>query len=1400
MKKVLGLDLGTTSIGWAYILESDDPGQSSIVDLGVRIIPLTTDEQTNFEKGKPVSINADRTLKRGARRNLQRFKLRRKALHNILLEQGFITPDTVLAEDGKQSTHSIYMLRAAAAEHEISKEELARVLMMLNKKRGYKSSRKARNEEEGQIIDGMSIAKKLYEENLTPGQLCLQLLKDKKRNLPDFYRSDLNQELDRVWAFQQKYHPDILTEEFKKEIRGKGQRATAASFWGKYKFNTAENKGSRDERKLRAYEWRSAALETPLDREVVAFVISEINGNIQNSSGYLGEISDRSKELFFNRETVGQYLYRKLSQSQHFKTKGQVFYRQDYLDEFERIWATQSKYHAELTPSLKEEIRDIIIFYQRKPKSQRNLISLCEFEKRIVTKIVDGKEKVIETGSRVIPKSSPLFQEFKIWQNLHHLRAKNKKTKEELPLDQDAKNLLFDELNVKGNLSKQTALSLLGLKPSDWDINFTSLEGNRTNQLLYQTYLQIIEAEGYDLGELLKLKSEDWSLSEIEVPGQEIKTIIKDIFHHLGINTNILQFDAELEGKAFEKQSSYQLWHLLYSYEGDNSTTGNEKLLELLQRKFGFKKEHAQALAKLSLAADYGSLSAKAIRKIYPFLKENAYDYACTLAGYNHSSSLTKEQIENRTLKDKLDLLPKNSLRNPVVEKILNQMVNLVNAITEDPLMGKPDEIRIELARELKKNAKERQEMTAGILENQKENERIRKKLINELGVPNPSRNDITRYKLYQELKPNGYKSLYSNTYIPEDELFSPKFDIEHIIPKSLLFDDSLSNKTICPRQENLEKGDWTAIEFVEKKFGADGLKEYINRIEMMAGNKDGGFTKAKCKKLLMRSSEIGDGFIDRDLRNTQYIAKRARNMLLEICRVVIPTTGQITDRLREDWGLTNLMQELNMEKYRKQGLTKMVPKKDGGEKEEIIDWTKRNDHRHHAMDALTVAFTKHNHIQYLNHLNARRDEKNEFYWAIIGIEKKETEIQTDKEGKRRRKFKLPMENFRVEALKHLESILVSYKAKNKVVTKNVNRIKTKNGEKKKTQLTPRGQLHKETVYGKIKLPIVLEERISAKFNEEIIGKVTSPPLREVLLRRLKEFGGDPKKAFAGKNSLDKNPIYLDEDKTIPLPEKVKLITWEEDYTIRKDITPDLKIEKVIDGRIRNLLEKRLESFNGDAKAAFSNLDRNPIWLNEQKGITVKRVTISGVKNAESLHYKRDHKGNVLKDKHGNILPSDYVSTGNNHHVAVYLDEKGEMQDIVVSFMEAVERARQGLPVVSKQLKDNPDWKFIFSMKQNECFVFPDNEFNPNEIDLLDPQNRAIIGPRLFRVQKLSKLMYGNSSVREYVFRHHLETIVEEKKELKNITYRNIKSLPFLNNIVKVRLNHLGRIVKVGEY
>ena len=540
MKKILGLDLGTNSIGWAVVNEAESEAEkSSIIKLGVRVNPLTVDEQTNFEKGKPITTNATRTLKRSMRRNLQRYKLRRENLIEVLKESGFIDDETVLSENGNKTTFEIYRLRAKAASKEISLEEFARVLLMINKKRGYKSSRKAKSTEEGQLIDGMEIAKKLYEENLTPGQLSLQLLKSGKRYLPEFYRSDLQNEFERIWASQKQYYPTLLTDKLFNELIGKNKKQTWSLCIGLFKIEGVKRSTKGQDLKIENYQWRVDALTQKLGLEELMVVLQEVNGQISNASGYLGDISDRSKALYFNYQTIGQYQMAQLEKNPNYSLKNQVFYRQDYLNEFETIWETQAKFHKELNPELKKEIRDIVIFYQRPLKSQKGLISFCEFESRQIEVEIDGKKKTKTIGLRVCPKSSPLFQEFKIWQVLNNMQVWGKTTPKRF-LFQEEKEKLFAELNYREKISKAEALKLL------------------------EAYKTIIEMSGHDDLDFTKMSS------------SKIIESVVEVFAGLGINTEILCFDSSLEGHALEQQPMFK------KAEGSSLTSGQLKLLAAL--------------------------------------------------------------------------------------------------------------------------------------------------------------------------------------------------------------------------------------------------------------------------------------------------------------------------------------------------------------------------------------------------------------------------------------------------------------------------------------------------------------------------------------------------------------------------------------------------------------------------------------------------------------------------------------------------------------------------------------------------------------------------------------------------------------------------------------------------
>lgn len=1323
MKKILGLDLGTTSIGWAIVNEAETSEErSGIIRLGVRITPLSVDEKDKFEKGKTITTNADRTQKRGARRNLQRFKLRRKNLVKILKEAGFITDDSLLFEFGKNTTFETLRLRAKAVEEPITLEELARVLLAINKQRGYKSNRKTqdtkekntKNNEDGTLIDGIDTAQILYNEGITPGEYAYRILQKGQRGLPDFYLSDLRKEFSQIWNCQKTYYPLFLTDELFLKLRDENGKNTEAICTQAWELEGIKQKGKANEDIVEIYKWRTQALSQKLDLEKLAIVFKQINLQITNSSTLLGRISDNSKSLVFAHQTIGQYQMALLDANPMQSLKSQTFYRQDYENEFEKIWEKQAETHPELTQELKKKIRDTIIFYQRRLKSQKHLVSFCEFESE--EKEVDtgnGKKKKVMFGLRCCPKSSPLFQNFKIWQTINNLRV----TQDDKPrsLNEEEKQLLAKELNLKIKMTRKEAIKFLNtLQPDSKQnpieyLNFEEIEGNTTMARFFKAMNTIAETKG----------------------GQKCD-FPEDVYN--GVMDKLKNFNALAEGKDLEKELAFRLWHLLYSAESDNSKTGDQHLVAKLKELLGLDEESAKVFAKIKFDGEYGSLSAKAIRKILPYMyKGLPYDEACAEAGYRHSkNSLTKEEIKNKELKEQLAPVQRDSLRNPVVEKILNQMVNVINALQAE--YGKFDEIRVEMARELKKCSKERKEISDAINETTKENKEIKEILQKEFNISHVSHNDIIRYRLYKELESNGYKTLYSNTYIDKGRLFCKDFEIEHIIPKAKLFDDSFSNKTLETSAVNGEKKDSTAYDYIANTHDEEYVAQYKNKIDSLFKNKK--ISKTKHDKLLMTEKDIPTSFIERDLRNTQYIARKAMEMLGSIAKTVTPTTGAITNYLREDWQLVDVMKELNYDKYEKLGLTETIQDESGRCIKRIKNWTKRNDHRHHAVDALIIAFTKPAIIQFLNNKNARSDKSGRIY----AIEK--THLYRDTKDHLRFnppiKYhdKEPEKNlaiFRAEAKRQIELILVSFKAKNKVVTPHHVKQKGKTKDKTKlvTYLTPRGQLHNDTIYG----------------------------------RRIRyDENNNPKEIL---------------------------------FTKRAIVDKDLKVSEVIDPCVRAILQKRLDEYGGKASKAFANLEKNPIWYNREKGIAIKRVIIKAKASEGTtipMRSVRNRKGEIITDENGHTMPTAYVNPSNNHHVAIFRDENGNLQEHAVSFIEAVTRATLRYPIIDKDYNKENGWEFLFTMKKNEYFVFPDPStgFNPAEIDLRDPKNYSVVSQHLYRVQKLAS--------KYYVFRHHLETTVEENSSLKDTTWVRITSINNLKGFVKVRINNIGEIADIGEY
>lgn len=1220
MATILGLDLGTNSIGWALIQQDFENKQGKILGMGSRIIPLSTDDEKEFSQGNAISKNQKRTTKRTQRKGYDRYQLRRKSLTNILLKNEMF--DEALF---KLQPLELWGLRAKAVNEKIELKELGRVLYHLNQKRGYKSS-----------------------------------------------RSDAN-----------------------------------------------------------------------LDKK---------------DTEYVAEVKSRYQEIKEQGITIGQKFFAELQKDQYYRVKQQVFPREAYVEEFEAICKQQQKHYTKIiTDEFIAKLRDEIIYYQRKLKSQKGLVSVCEFE-GFGTKSKEGKEAFV--GPKVAPKSSPLFQVCKLWESINTITLKNK-SGETLDISLEQKQALFNYLDNNEKLTSAELFKILNLKKNDgWYFNKQIERGVQGNITKTQ---------------LLKHLSQDSELLTFNLTVKESDKETYLVDRKTGEITGSKQYqiiDADIE-----KQPLYQLWHTIYSI------ADVDECVNVLIKKFNLNRETAEKLANIDFTKyAFGNKSAKAMRKILPYLMQGeVYSDACSYAGYNHSNSLTKDENAKRFLLNSIPNLVKNSLRQPIVEKILNQMINVVNAIIEK--YGKPDEIRIELARELKQSKEERNNTFSNLNKREKENEGIRKRIIEEYKL-RATRNNVIKWRLFHEInneesKLNAFCVYCGKPFGITDALSGNNVDVEHIIPKSLLFDDSQNNKTLSHRSCNEAKGNKTAYDFMSSKTD-DELNTYIERIDSLFKNKL--INKAKRDKLLMSEAKIPKDFIDRQLRQTQYIARKSKEILEQVCTNVWSTSGTVTEYLRRLWGWDDVLMNLQLPKYKELGLTEWTEweTNDGQKhkKEVIKDWSKRDDHRHHAVDALVIACTQQGFIQRINNLSSQGN-RDEMY----------AEVGTTKKGSLLENYIVKQRPFTTKEVENKAAeILISFKAGKKVASYGKRKVK-KEGKKQVVQtgiIVPRGALSEESVYGKIK---VLDKNKPLKYLFENPDLILKEYIQVLVKERLGKHDNDTKKAIA---SLKKEPIYIDAENKILLEYAT---CYKEEYVIKYPIETlkEKDVEYIIDEKVKALVKARLEQFGNKEKEAF----KTPLFFNEEKRIPIKTVRMfTGLSSVVPVN----------KDGLG------FVKPGNNHHIAFYIDENGKKTEHGCTFWHAVERKKYSLPVIIKNPKELWDkilshkneytqdfldklpkhnWTFVESLQQNEMFVLGLNKEATEE--MIRNNDKKLLSDNLY---KLRSVAYDPQL--DLYFEHHLETKKSKTESAKlSMRYILIKSIGSLDklNPTKVRISNLGEIV-----
>lgn len=1289
MKKILGLDLGTNSIGWALIGIEENGSPQQIVAMGSRIIPLSSDDRDQFQKGQAISKNQDRTTARTQRKGYDRKQLRKDYLKRVLEELN-ILPSTALL---KLSSLDLWKLRSDAAfeNSEISAKELGRVFYMLNQKRGYKSARSEANQ-------------------------------DKK------------------------------------------------------------------------------------------------------DTDYVAEVKGRYAQLKESNQTLGQYLYQELytanQTNSYFRVKEKVYPREAYVEEFDSIIKAQKSKHDFLTDKVIDRLRNEIIYYQRQLKSQKGLVNVCEFagfNKTYIDKETQ-KEKTIFTGPKVAPKTSPLFQLCRIWEVVNNISLKTKnpenskyKWGDKTPTLEEKKEIV-DHLSINSNLSYSDLLKILNLKKNDVYANKQLLKGIQGNITYHEIHKIIGNNEHLQFDTNLISSTHDAILVDKrtgEILAEE----------------ESLQLDSSLEKEPF-----YQLWHTIYSIKD------LDECKSALIKHFDFEEEIADQLSRIDFNKQtFGNKSNKAMRKILPYLMQG-YDYshACSFAGYNHSNSLTKDEREKQIIEERLVLLPKNSLRQPVVEKILNQMINVVNAILEK--YGKPEEIRIELARELKQSKDERNDADIYNSNNKKLNDEIILRLT-DLGIPT-SKRYIQKYKFIFPTKDKKLKDaqvinqcIYcGSTFSLSEALSGDNFDVDHIVPKALLFDDSQTNRVLVHRSCNALKTNLTAYDYIATK-GSTELSLYLDRVDewFKRGILSYGkmqrlkvsfkeyVERKKLKKETEADKKIWESFIDRQLRETQYIARKSKEILQKVCNNVTATEGTVTAKLRNLWGWDEVLMNLQVPKYRELGQTVIKEwtsehGKNKHQREEIENWSKRDDHRHHAIDALVIACTKQGFIQRINTLSSS-DTKDEMMREIdkakikLGIAYDESIINETNELVKNHQVKINTldsylksqrpENFTTTYIEQkADKILISFKAGKKVATNGVRKIKV-DGKKKIVQsdiITPRGALHEQSVYGVIK---VIENDKVLKYLFENPDKIVKKEIKDLIEARLLTHENDSKEALA---SVKKEPIYFDIKKDMILEKascykEVSVLKYKLQSITSKDIP------SIVDKKIKYLVKERLDQHGGKEKEAFKSV----LWFNEEKKIPISTIRLFARPLVENLEViKRDENGRGI----------GFSILGNNHHIAIYKDCNEKYIQHVCTFWHAVERKKYNVPpvitttrnlwseILTKELPQPfldklpaDNLELLFSLQQNEMFILGLTE-DESKI-ALEQNNKSLLSKHLFLVWSISD--------NDYWFRHHLET---KNSELKSIIgakesdrYHRFKSIGALNkmNPIKVRLNHLGEITKIGE-
>lgn len=1347
MKKILGLDLGTNSIGWAVVNANETARENDttylkpvgISSAGSRIIPMSADILGDFDKGNSISQTAERTKQRMIRRLRERNLLRRERLLRVLSLMDFLPEhyankinrygkfmddsepklpwrmgpggkmeflfqesfQEMLAEfsqcqpeliaGGRKVPYdwTVYYLRKKALTQRITKEELAWILLQFNQKRGYYQLR-GEEEEEDTSKKVEFLSQKVIRVEVTGERKGDDLWYNVYLENGMIYQRPSRFPLD--WEGKTKEF--IVTTDLEKDGSPKRNK------YGEIK---------RSFRAPKEDDWTLLKKKTEYDIEQ-------------------------------SNKTVGCYIYDALLQNPSQKIIGKLVRtveRKFYKEELRKILEVQQELIPELRdsnlyqrcieelypsneahrniiskPDFVRLFVDDILFYQRPLKSKKSLIDNCPYESRF------DKEGNMHPV-KCIAKSNPLFQEFRLWQFVQNLRIyQREKTVSDGQLD------LFSNVPT-GKLQTDVDVTAEILKSEEDYVklfNWLNDRGTIKQDTLLNSYFKIKKEKGKDRYPYR------WNyVEEKEYPCNETRATILSGLAKCNVSTDFLTRENEMA-----------LWHILYSIE---DKTEINKALSSFAGKHNLAANFTEVFSKTKpFKKDYGSYSEKAIKKLLPLMRmgsywnETAFDanthdriekiitgeyderiknrvrekaisltdishfrglpvwLACYIVYNRHSEAKEIEKWKKpEDIDQYLKTFKQHSLRNPIVEQVITETLRTVRDIWKQE--GQIDEIHLELGREMKNPADKRRQMTERIQQNENTNLRIKAMLMEfmnpEMGIENvrpyspsqqdilriyeenaldnlsrddkeydfvskvskmaqPSKSDIIRYKCWLEQK---YQSPYTGEMIPLSKLFTPAYEIEHVIPQSRYFDDSFSNKVICESEVNKLKDRQLGYEFIKNHAGEIVQLSQGDTVQIQSVEAYEKFVKdyyannrTKMKKLLM--DDIPDGFIERQMNDSRYISKVVKGLLSNIVREkqangeyeeeavsknLISCNGSITDRLKKDWGMNDVWNSIVLPRFLR--LNQLTGKDCfttlNREGHEIPNMPlelqkgfnkKRIDHRHHAMDAIVIACATREHVNLLNNEAAHSKHNANRYQLQRRLRRFETVTINGKEREIAQEFLKPWDTFATDAWQALSNIIVSFKQNLRVINKTINHYQHYDAKGKKgfnkqhhgDSWAVRKSMHKDTVFGEVNLrmkkTVSLNEAV--KKPENIVNKEFKKKVRELLTKGydakfIKKYIEDNKDIWSDIN-LSKIEVYYftkDEKKRNGEPK-------ERYFATRKPLDTSFdqkKIkESVTDTGIQQILLAHLASKENNPEQAFSpdgidEMNRNIVALNNGK-------------------------------------------------------------------------------------------------------------------------------------------------------------------------------------------------------